>query len=226
MPRLTWEQFKTVVHDMVKHDSATIVDLSNRGLGSQFDSRVLRALRTYCRETREFFVFNAGLTLTTGDQTIDLYDSAKCAREIYYPTRVFLNAVEVVESPSRADLAKYRQQVSLTNGAPTYWVRLTEDKIHFDRPIDATVAAYTTNYVEGWAEHPSISTDETVISLPISQTETAARFCAVALSLPVPTAEGVLRRLAQYDKESRDALAKRKARNIGEFTHRAVGGRL
>lgn len=226
MALTTWESFKQLVYERVKSDGASAVGLADRGLGSPFDKRVMRHFRAYCRHVHEFWVYNAALTLAASDQEINLYDSTKCAREVFAPMGVFLQNVKVARAPNREFMASVRQQSGLSAGVPAYWIENGESRIRFDIPVNSTVASALTNYVEGWAEHPTIATDETNISLHESQHEACAAYCAVALALPVAETSTIAKRLAQYDQAARVAMEHRRSRNLNDLTFQMIGGDL
>ncbi|MCW5943885.1 MAG: hypothetical protein KIS66_16765 [Fimbriimonadaceae bacterium] len=219
----TWEQFKALVLEKARFDGATTVSLSATALGSEFDVRVMRHFRSFCRACREFYAYNAALTLATSDQEVDLYSSAKCAREVFLPTKVFLNKIEILRT-NRDALEGIRQQAALTAGLPQYWVVLREGAIRFDVPVSATVAAYSNNYVAGYAEHPTISTDETAISLSESAHEAAALWCSILISKPSVDANLSIQRIAQYNEDAARFVLQRRADNTVGFGWEAVGG--
>lgn len=224
MALTTWQEFKDIVHEKLRADGASTVGLSDRTFESGFDRRTMRHFRAYCRHVHEFWVYNAQLTLALNDQEVNLYDPAKCAREVFAPTNVFIQNVKLTKAPNRDFIARVSQQSGLVAATPSYWIENGESRIRFNVPVTSAIAAALTNYVEGWAEHPTITGDDFEISLHESQHEACAAYCAVALSLPVAETATIAKRLAQYDQSARIAMERRRSQNLNDLTFQLLSG--
>ena len=136
----------------VEIDLESEVDLSDPHAATV---HLIRGAQMVTRETSCLYEPMAPLTLTAGDQVIDMLGTQSGPMRIFriHGDGIFINGNWLDECRMQEFYqANYTYQAAAQNDHPTAFIAFQDDKVLLDFPVSA-VAAAASNIVRGWREH-------------------------------------------------------------------------
>lgn len=167
---MTYGELKTRVKTLLNVDGASAFDFENES--AEYDSALKQFVNDFVMRSYHRFIEWSAFVIDEGATERDFTDE-----RIWHPVGIRLADYNITEVPY--SLLGWDTEDAPAAGRPTAWARTMKDFIvKFDREIDATTAAATTNKVRGWAAHSDIDSDDTPIEVQESSIEALAKYCA------------------------------------------------
>jgi hypothetical protein len=184
-------------------------------ISTTFGSEVARLLNEFIVEIYAIYSVRQTINLTIGTQQYNLLDSAVCPSMIFSPHEIYIDDSMLKKYESMQ--SHIRNEV-YDNATPWSWVETGEGLIRFNCPVEDDDV---TCVCSGFSEHPTISTDSTVIATFSSRI--LGLFCAYAEAAlrESVAADGVgLDRLSRFDQKSFQAIMRLRGTNMSRWMQR------
>lgn len=209
---MTFGELKNLVTAKLNTDGATYLTTGS----ADYEAEVKAGLNDYVLFTRMNHVDRSLLstTLTAGSSSIDLRPISL----VRYPTALWIDGKWVHRADSLAGLREDPTLPALPEGQPTQWApSSTPGVIRINTRLTTAIAAQTDHTVSGWAIHPTIVSDGTVLLVPDEQRHELAEHIAVHFMRPVVTDPAAIERLQGYAANAAIRMESHRALNLRRY---------
>lgn len=187
-------------------DTAFTLPESTPYFSTPYGIRLDLLLKRFSRDTLLLFTPNVEITVSEGDREFDFSDPANCALALFDVHRIYLANERITRHSSTEKILRNWSPLTPA-GRPYAYAPLSDYKILFEVECADDIEDC---FAQGFYRHPTITADNSPVSIPDEYLDIFARYAAAFLRSNVASDEIGLARLARVDQAAAQGVRKMK----------------
>jgi hypothetical protein len=212
----TWFEFKELLSEKLTMDGNVAYDISHITFDTTYCKRARRYFSIFCRETYYFNVQLSPFTVGIGESEINLITKGT---RVFAPTQLWL-AGSAIPKTTPEYLVNTVINATIQSGQPSLWASPVHEMVSFN----AIPAASVAGKVSGWADHPAIASNATVLSITDQHSELAMQYIVSLMTTFIAADKLGMDRSSANGKAAAAAMVAIRASNIARYYEELTTG--